>query len=899
MFSQLLHSKDPQSPKHFSKLFAISPLLITTCLMHSSFAQADDKSTVSTPITSEQSQTAEQEELDLTKLQTIFVKSPGNRQDVGDGSFQALGDDSAGSTGTTILNQENFQARSDGSGDANSFLRSMPNVQYIDDTDDDAGEDGQDVINLQPQEFSISGGGVAENNIILNGLSINTLTGSIERTSSGLDSDTNTPNADKVYGLHSQTIFVPSAFVKKVTLTDSNATSEHGEFQGGVVEYQLITPPEDSISASLEVTFQSDQMVNYKIGTEDGDNPKNRKAPTFTKWKKAASFGAPITDNTSFLFAVSQQKAKTEKQKIYEYFDAWSREKSENLFLHGSVVHESAIGQWSFESFYTSYYQDFESDSWLNMELDVASKSYSNRIKHKASLASLKILGLEIQNFKMSSIAYLNNNLASNNSNAQIAYAYTKRESDGWIDPSIDWCQEDGTSTTCRRGGYGDKEQAQTEIGLKSKISGELLGGRFKVGGEVRNVEATRKRDDFIYYTATETIGDAEDDAWFLATSFTCVDANDPHCSQYQYADVYAQWDAFDTTVHVLSMNGFVEWEQSWDWLEVRAGLRLDYADYLENINLAPRIVTTVTPVSWGSVSLGFNRYYDANELVYAIRDNQPRGQSFKRIHDAAGNVTNSWTMKSDTGEYNYKQSNAKTPFTDEITVGLKIQEPVLGGEIRLRAIDRKSKDQFTRSGSTTNATLRNNGSSKYRSLTAEYVKDWTNIEFTALDKVSLALSATYSKHSMDSDNYFDDDFFEDLIFYDGKSYTPASFTLVTGNLDIPVRMNMSIESKWFDDTLSVDLSTDLNMPYQGVIDSGSNITFDGRSHDVWVDKDYGSTLYTDMSAKYTWASSGYGNLYGKMKVTNLFDAVGNRIADTDRPYIRGRAFWLTVGASF
>ncbi|MFT6509955.1 MAG: hypothetical protein ACJAU7_001536 [Parvibaculaceae bacterium] len=890
MYSQRLPSKGIPHLKRPYKFLTLSLALPALFFMAPLGVQAEDTSTAP-PTLTEQPVAETQEILNDTNLETIYVVSPT--------VFQKLGGDSGADTGTSHLSQENFQARVDGSGDANSFLRSMPNVQYIDDTNDDAGEDGQDVINLRPREFSISGAGFDENNIMLNGVTINTITGSTEKSAAILDSDENTPNADLVYGLHSQAIFVPSAFVNTVTLTDSNASSEYGEFQGGVVEYELIKPPKDGIIASVDVSFQNDEMVNYKLGTEDGDNPKNRQAPTFTKWKKAASFGAPLTDKTSFLFAVSQQNAKTAKQKDYEFFDAWAHEESENIFLHGSFTYESEIGQWTFETSYTDYYQDFESVSWLDMELDIASYGITNQLRHEASVETLEILGLQIQDIQMQSIAYYNDNYTTNNSNAQIAYSYTKRESDGWVDPSIDWCQEDGTSTTCRRGGFGDKEQGQTAVGLKSKVTGELLGGNFKVGGEVRNIEATRKRDDFTYYTATETIGDAEDDPWFLATGFTCLDANDPHCSQYQYADIYAQWDAFNTTVHLFSLNGYAEWEQKWDWFDIRAGLRIDYADYLENINIAPRVVGTITPWSWADFSLGYNRYYNANELVYAIRDNQPRGQSFARVHDAVGNVTNSWTMKTDTGEYNYKQSSVSTPYTDEITASLKVEEPVLGGQIRLRAIDRNSRDQFTRSGSTTNATLTNGGSSSYRSLTAEYVNEWTETEVKNLDKVSVALSATYSESSMDSDNYFDDDFFEDLIFYDGKSYTPASFSLVTGNLDIPVRVNMSIGTQWLNNALSVDLSTDLNMPYRGVIDSDNNITFEGRNHDVWIDKDYGATLYTDMSAKYTFAPSGYGNFYGKMKVTNIFDAIGNRVANDDRPYIRGRAFWLSVGASF
>ena len=149
--------------------------------------------------------------------------------------YELMSPRSRADVGTTTLDQEGFTIRTDGSGDANSALRGLPNVQYQNETDTDAGIDGQKILDTRPELLSISGGRTYENNFIVNGIPTNTVTGSVERYgNSELASDTNTPNADRFYGLHPQTIFVPSDFVDSVTVVDSNASARYGNFQGGV-----------------------------------------------------------------------------------------------------------------------------------------------------------------------------------------------------------------------------------------------------------------------------------------------------------------------------------------------------------------------------------------------------------------------------------------------------------------------------------------------------------------------------------------------------------------------------------------------------------------------------------------------------------------------------------------
>jgi hypothetical protein len=215
--------------------------------------------------------------------------------------FVGWGEGSSTNSGTTVVSREAFEIMTGGSEDANSFLRNLPNVQYQDYASTDAGVDGFDEIGSQPLLVSISGGLVYENNFRLDGIGINSITGSQEPFTSDLSADESTPNVNAIFGLHPQTIFVPSEFVEQATVIDSNASARYGDFQGGVVDYKMAEAPKDRIRGSLSFGGQTNDFVHYKLGTEDGENPEDKAKPDFQKYQFAASIGGPITSDWSIL----------------------------------------------------------------------------------------------------------------------------------------------------------------------------------------------------------------------------------------------------------------------------------------------------------------------------------------------------------------------------------------------------------------------------------------------------------------------------------------------------------------------------------------------------------------------------------------------------------------------
>ena len=85
-------------------------------------------------------------------------------------------------TGTTTFDASAVDLRANGAGDANSFLRNLPGVQYQNQAGINNGATGQTTIDTKPAEISISGARTYENNFIVNGVSTTNITGPVERT---------------------------------------------------------------------------------------------------------------------------------------------------------------------------------------------------------------------------------------------------------------------------------------------------------------------------------------------------------------------------------------------------------------------------------------------------------------------------------------------------------------------------------------------------------------------------------------------------------------------------------------------------------------------------------------------------------------------------------------------
>jgi hypothetical protein len=821
-----------------------------------------------------------------------------------------LGTESAGDTGTTVLDATQVGIRTDGSGDANTFLRGLPNVQYQNDTSENAGLESQAILNTKPEEVSISGGRTYENNFILNGIGINTITGTEEPYNTGnrgeLSDDDTAYNADRVYGLHSQTVFVPTDFVDSATVIDSNAPARYGSFQGGVVEYKLKDPATDRIRATASVEYESDALVEYNLATEDGLNPNDIAEPEFYKKKKAVSISVPVTDNIAVIGQYSVTDAWTNKAKNYIYGDDLVQSESKNEFYRLQANADTDFGQFKLEGISTDYYQDFESDNYRALEIDTATQTYAGKLEHAYDFEDFSLGGIALSNVSLTSKATASKsdalNLGGDDTLRNWVSTYWRNGAEVFRSSMLDWCRVDPTSTTttaCREGGMGtERGQGQERYTWSQDLSGDVWNGTFRTGYELGYTEAHRWRaEDYVSYTYNVAQAYSFLRSANIST-FTCNTTEECYSEQFAYSKTVHK--AYDIQAQIMQFNSYLEMDQTFDWLNIRPGVRFDYDDYQGNLNIAPRLVATVTPTEDFRISGGYNRYYDAANLAYAIRNQQPRVLTYTRTPSSTG-VVNDFTTTPTQTYYTLDASDLKTPYTDEFTAAVEFVDPLTEGNWRLRYMHRSSKDQYS-SATPTNSSyvLSNNAEGSYDSFTAEYVKELPTATWNPAENSMLSASITWADSNVSADSYFtDEDDLENRISYRGVSYTQAGFDAVTGNMDIPLRAQVGLSGSFFDERLTLGLSAKYNFAYDGVADTGDTEEIDGVTHDVWEDKAFSGVLTVDLSGSYKMAAVDDHGLTLNFKVVNLFNEMGNATATDGNPWVMGRALWVGASAEF
>ena len=830
-----------------------------------------------------------------------------------------LGGAAVSDTGTTVFDANAVKMRTDGSGDANTFLRNLPNVQYQNDTSTDAGMTLQETIDTRPLLLSINGARTYENNFILNGVSINSITGPAERQSVAMSDSDQVPNLNLIYGLHPQTIYVPPEFIGRDTVIDSNASSEYGEFQGGVVIYDLAKPPTDRYRASVTYSRETDQMMNYILGTPTGTNPLDRKSPTFEKNNLAVSLGAPITNEFAFIAQASRRTAETSKQKTYEYFDSFVDEDSDNTFMRLATSLRTSIGLFTFDTSHTDYAQNWESPKFRDLEMDVETKSSSTQIEYLGALTGIANAAIGLNGVTLKGRAYYNDSDTGNYAGENEAFAWIgsrQNKINGvWVETFRstefeNWCRvvpssaaaatDSSNHTTCYEGGYGNSEQGQTDYGAQAQLKGNIFLGNFLIGGEAKSYEGNRARlEDFTYYSSfAPALSATSTTSANPRTGYFVCPAGDPLCTREQYNRVKIVNPAYDITATVNAIHSFAEIDQTLGWFNVRAGVRVDYEDYFKNVNVAPRLAGTITPLAGLSFTGGYNRYYIGETLYYAIRDGQPRTTTYSRSHNSTTGVVSSTWNQSTQSTLDYESADLETPFTDEYSGTVRIRDPLLGGQWRLRYLERYGEDQFaaTNCGTSSCKELTNDGESFYRSATAEYSKFWSRLSNPFhLSGAGISAGVTWSEQTVSDNTFQDED--EDLerILYKGKSYTEQSFTAVTGNLDIPLRVGGTFSTSWLNDKLFLNLSAGYNFGYDGVYDTGEEIDFEGRTHHVYGDTTFKPVLMLDVDGQIAVTEQAAIEFH----VNNVLNSPGNAIATNQNPWLLGRSYWVGSTVKF
>lgn len=789
-------------------------------------------------------------------------------------------------SGTSVVSQGSIEARAPGSGDVNEVLKALPTVQF---TSTQGQADRYSLQDLRPENLSISGGSIYENQFIIDGVGSN----------SRLDVEGNNPaNYSEVAAGTAQTLWVDSSLVGSVTLRDSNISAEYGQFTGGVVQIDT-RAPRDRFGGEVYYGVTSDGMAEYRVSDAartalGGVLPET---PTFEKERWGFNLDLPVNDRLRLLTAYTRQSSTVSYNPGTNYAAYPVRELSslaETYMLKGEYDLAADLlltGQitWSpYESEYSN------------------ANSIENTITSHGGGLNARI-GLE-------------GHRGAADWSLQLTHAYSDndREAPGTIYtlataiPAYSTCS---ASTSCVFGSVGPLTQEQHETGLKGMWSQPLGDGRLRLGFDYSHIDAQKIRPtDAMAYTGTASATNL-----YQGTNVVCAVDEGRSCVTGAYVILRRiQYGAFDAQATIDSGSLWGEYDTDLFGFRVRAGLRYDYESFLGNHNLASRLsVSRDLPWLGMNLTAGANRYYGRSFLGYALREGQGAIRTYSRVAPTITATTrtysDSWTLLTMTNSTRYSGQGLDTPYSDELTMALRGPIAWIGGEYRIKGILRESRDQFSSSVRQTGtyvtdlgatATLytykiTNDGERSYKGLSLEYVRPLG-------DNHSLTFSTNFSHTDATNISYFDiadeTEFEGANVYYNGQVISKLQ-ALADNQIEdyaSPLIINADWAASWLGGRVRTNVNTRYRSSFERVGDTGVNITVSGTSYDVYAKQKYGDSVDVNLSATVTLAETRYGDTLLDFRVNNLFNSVLDQdYTDSDDPYQLGRNVWVSVKHRF
>ncbi|STT82394.1 Outer membrane receptor for monomeric catechols [Klebsiella pneumoniae] len=271
----------------------------------------------------------------------------------------------------------------------------------------------------------------------------------------------------------------------------------------------------------------------------------------------------------------------------------------------------------------------------------------------------------------------------------QTWYRYNRNRD--FVSEAIDWGTgvAGSNSQTAIIGGYGEYGTEKNTTTLKQDA--EL--NAFSTSGITHQIDAGWQVDS--YQTEYRRFGDAyvsrgvatispttqcqSDDAW-------CIGGEQYIKSRTLYPERSVKGRYTNYAIYLQDSMNFRR-------VELTPGVRLQYDDYLKNTTLAPRLAGSLDVFGDKRTRLfgGANRYYGQNMLAYKLRSGI--GSYYIQTRQNAQSPWETGELRS--SSINYDVSDLKTPYSDEISLGLS--QRVLDTVWTMKWVNRKGRAQFGR----------------------------------------------------------------------------------------------------------------------------------------------------------------------------------------------------------
>lgn len=821
--------------------------------------------------------------------------------------------------GRAYLDRNFIEATPKGNGDINELIALLPGVQLS--------EDYYSIDNLaeiSAPEISISGAKPWQTGFMIDGMNYNNRLDPASASRIGA-------SENEVSG-GVQSMNINSQIVESITVYDHNIPADFGDFSGGVIDAETISAFSRETRVSLGIRGNRSDWGEYHIidNDEPDDTAEGKDAlepPTYEKTNIDFSIQKELTDKHALLLSVSYLKSDISDVSL----SAQKVESRENI---NALLKYSYRDGWVDSLDLSVMYAPYTSDSYLKDVLNSDYQVEGGSFGFTANLGEETRFGHFSSKFNMSQ---------SDNNRTGPAHFYTWLQAKGKEWGQLADQSPDSTPVS-RYGGYGNLDNTQTSFNWRNSLTLERKSWgntehAIRVGAELnhQNYERTRQQN---YYKYDSPIQYSSTNAQLNCSGYTldCVeqnfyvdldtlaeqlggsiDFNNPEhllaysnnvatTAQYFNSRLVTPSEQIDVSLNkaALYATDVITWKQ----FDFHLGIRYDYDDFFKNHNIAPRLSMGYDVFNDGNTLLtaGLNRYYDAGLLGYKIKEQQKF--AYREYRPIQNGYLQAWLPSSYTGNFRYIYDDVKSPYDDEIALGLRHATEDFGN-FALKYVHRNKKEQLARNEETN---LKNDGFKYitiYNNGTGEserYSLSWD----AKFGDHSIWANASYSQNSESNSDYTatpDNTPVETLVYYEGELISLSELDTLKANFGRPVTANFGWNANWTD-TFSTGLTATYSGSYTTAIKSsndqrigiGSECATCG-STDIYISKyeahTFDARIIFALSSRWEYQVSQSQSLEVRLDISNLFNARSHAITEGNSGIEPGRMFWLGVSYNY
>ena len=760
-------------------------------------------------------------------------------------------------TGGSQLDREQIDKLPSRNGNTSDLLRLMPGVQMP-----EAADSSKTAGEITPEAVSIAGARPYDNNFLIDGIGNNSL----------LDPVFSSPDSIEDIPGHPQQFFLLQEVIQEIQVLNCNIPARFGSFTGGVVDVTTIDP-RTTFSGTIKYSGTHTDWTSFHIppGQQDAFETSNTAdmQPRLVKQQAETLLHAPINDSSSMLFSYSIVDSKIPLYNLGTTENQHRRQENYFVKYKNLLDEETTFG---LTGFYAPFSYNYFLKNTKNSRYTLDGGGYSVTGKlEKTSRFGETDLRLAYEK------GYDDRSAPDNH--------YNWRNTD-----SKDW----GPKTFSAEGGYGDiaKEEESLSAKLHQRFEPARLASTFhhlSAGTEAERVEAIYDRRT---QTINYTVAQANSNVDCRGENGDCIDGE----QFFWYKSIYPRDHA---SARMLQLDAYLEDRVTYKRLTLRPGVRFSWNDYQENLDGAPRL--TVGYDLFGNektvLIAGANRYYGENLLTLKLASQKASYRTERRSTTLnPDNTPEPWSPLQRTAINMMRVTNLNTPYSDELSVGLR--HKLFGGKLKIDYFEREGKDLIVvhtyDKDPVTNIRYQewtNDGRSHHREADLSWSRIWKNHY--------LEINATWQESRGNSDSYkVSDAGFDELIWYEGNIGTRDE--LLTADYNRPFKAVLTYSTN-LGDRFDFTNVTTYRSPYKSVKKLPDPYELPGGTTiDAYEDYTNDAALTFDWHLAYEVFRRKNKNLKLKLtfEILNVFNQKTN-LGDSLNDYEIGRQFWLGARCDF